>query len=105
MPATVVFNISPIASFKKAMKGISRRFFKVFSVIFVLTFFTTLFTFMMTSFSLIAFIPLLSVLISMLEMVMFFESQSMRYYVDLDSIISPKKLEQYDKIKKVKNII
>ncbi len=105
MPATVVFNISPTQSFKKGIKAVSRRYFRVFSSVFVIIFFATIFSLMLTSFSLIALIPLASVAIIMLEMVMFFESQGMRYYVDLDTIISPKKLEQCDKFTKVKNII
>ncbi len=105
MPATVVFDLKPSKSFKKGIKAVSRRYFRVFSSVFVIFFFTTMFSMMLTSFSLIALIPLASVSILMLEMVMFFESQGMRYYVDLDSIISPKKLEQCDKFDKVKNII
>ncbi|MBO5884806.1 MAG: hypothetical protein J6Q51_03320, partial [Clostridia bacterium] len=68
-------------------------------------FLATMLSFMFTTFSLIALIPFASVSIIMLEMVMFFESQGMRYYVDLDSIVSPRKLEQCDKLNKVKNII
>ena len=105
MPASVAFNVSPVSAFSKGLKAVSRMFLRVFSSIFVIFFFTTLLTFMMTSFSLIALIPLASVAIIMLEMVMFFESQGNRYYVDLDSIVSPRKLEQCDKFSKVKNII
>lgn len=105
MPASVVFDISPIKAFQKGLKAVSRMFLRVFSSIFVIFFFTILLTFMMTSFSLIALIPLASVAIIMLQMVMFFESQGNRYYVDLDSIVSPRKLEQCDKFSKVKNII
>lgn len=105
MPATVVFNINPTKSFFKGLKAVFRRYFRVFSSIFVIIFFATLFSLMLTSFSLIVLLPLTSVAILMLEMVMFFESQGMRYYVDLDSIVSPKKLEQCDKFNKVKNII
>lgn len=105
MPATVVFNASPIKSFNKGFKAVCRIYFRVFSSIFVIFFFTTIFSSMLTTFSLIALIPLASVAVLMLEMVMFFESQGMRYYVDLDSIVSPRKLEQCDKFDKVKNII
>lgn len=105
MPASVAFNISPIFTFRKGLKAVSRTFLRVFSSIFVIFFFTVLLSFLMTSFSLIALIPLASVAIIMLEMVMFFESQGNRYYVDLDSIVTPRKLEQCDKFSKVKNII
>lgn len=105
MPATVVFNISPLKSLQKGFRAVFRIYFRVFSSIFVIFFFTTIFSLILTSFSLIALIPLASVAVIMLEMVMFFESQGMRYYVDLDSIVSPRKLEQCDKFNKVKNII
>lgn len=105
MPATVVFNLKPLKSFKKGIKAVSRKFARLFSSVVVIIFFATMLSFMFTTFSLIALIPLASVSIIMLEMVTFFESQGMRYYVDLDSIVSPKKLEQCDKLNKVKNII
>ena len=105
MPATVVFNKRPIQSFKQGFKSISRRYLKVLSCIFVIIFAVGVFAMMFTTISLIALIPLASVSILMLEMVVFFESQGMRYYVDLETIISPKKLEECDKLNKVKNII
>ncbi len=105
MPACVAFDISPLKAFKKGLKAVSRMFLRVFSSVFVIFFFTIIFTFIMTSFSLIALIPLASVAIIMLDMVMFFESQGNRYYVDLDSIVTPRKLEQCEKFNKVKNII
>ncbi len=105
MPATVVFDISPINGMKKGFKAVFRRFFRVFSSILMIIIITTMFTFMFTTFSLFILVPLCSVCVVMLEMVMFFESQGMRYYVDLDSIVTPKKLEQCDRLKKVKDII
>lgn len=105
LPATVVFNAKPIKGFKKGLKAVFRKFFRLLSSVLVIIFFTTMLSFMFTTFSLIALIPLASVSIIMLEMVMFFESQGMRYYVDLDTIVTPKKLEQCDKFNKVKNII
>ncbi len=105
MPATVVFDVSPVKGMKKGFKAVFRRFFRVFSSILMIIIITTMFTFMFTTFSLIILVPLCSVCVVMLEMVMFFESQGMRYYVDLDSIVTPKKLEQCDKFKKVKDII
>lgn len=105
MPASVVFNISSTKAFKKGIKAVLRKFFKLFSCVFVIIFFASMFSFMFTTFSLLALIPLASVALVMLEMVMFFESQGMRYYVDLDTIISPKKFEQCEKFNKIKNII
>lgn len=105
MPATVVFDVSPTVGLKKGLKAVKRRYFRVLSSIFMIILITTMFTLMCTTFSLIVLFPLCTVGVIMLEMVMFFESQGMRYYVDLDSIITPKKLEQCDKFSKVKDII
>ena len=100
-----MFDVSPVKGLKKGFKAVLRRFFRVFSSILMIIIITTMFTFMFTTFSLIILVPLCSVCVTMLEMVMFFESQGMRYYVDLDCIVTPKKLEQCDKLKKVKDII
>ncbi len=105
MPATVVFNILPTKAFKKSFKAVYRVFPRVLSSLLVIFFLGVMLLFMMTAYSLIVLVPLTVVAVIMLEMVMFFESQGMRYYVDLDTIVAPRKLEHRDKFKKVKDII
>ena len=105
MPATVVFNISVPNSFGKGFKAVYRVFLRVLSCFLVTYFLLVMLTFIATAYSLIVLWPLTSVAVIMTQMVMFFESQGMRYYVDLDTIISPRKLEHRDKFNKVKDII
>lgn len=105
MPASVVFNISPVLTYKKGIKAVFRRFFKILSTMLIIIFLSTFMTLMFTSISLVVVIPFTEVMIIMFEMVMFFESQGNRYYVDMDTICCPKKLEECDSFKKVKSII
>ena len=50
-------------------------------------------------------LPLSTLIFVLADQVMYYEAMGMRFYVDGDHIISPKKLEQQDKIAKVKYII
>lgn len=105
MPATVTFNIAPAVTFKKGLKASFRRFFKILSTMLFVMFVAVIGTLMLTSVSLVIILPFTEVLVIMFEMVMFFESQGNRYYVDMDTICAPKKLEECDKLKKTKSII
>ncbi len=104
-PAIVVYGTNISKSYRIGIKSVARRFAKVFSTIFVIN---VIFTFLIMGFGLVSsivFIPLYLGLVSMFEMVLFYGSQGMRYYVDQDTVLTPKKLEQQDKIKKTKYII
>ena len=57
------------------------------------------------AYSLIIILPIMSPFIYIFEMVMFFSSQGMRFYVDTDTIISPKRLEEVDKIDDAKYLL
>ena len=105
MPATVTFSIAPALTFRKGLKASFRRFFKILSTMLFIIVIAVIMTLMLTSISLAIIIPLAEILIIMFEMVMFFESQGNRYYVDMDTICAPKKLEECDKLKKTKSII
>ena len=56
-------------------------------------------------YSLIVVVPLSSLIMTVFGQVLFFESQGMNYYISPDNIVLPRKLEQADSMKKVKNII
>lgn len=105
MPSCVVNKSTASKSFKKGFKAVSRRYFRVLSSIIMIYLIAICLFCMISAYSLIILIPLVNATIIMLEMVMFFESQGMRYYVDLDNVVSPKKLEQCDKISKMKDLI
>lgn len=105
MPAIVVFNCGPVKGLKLGFKAVFRRFLKVLSTAIMLTAFVLAINLLFGSFSFIITIPIGAMMVLVFQMVMFFGSQGMRYYVDLDTILSPKKLEQTDKFNKVKDII
>ena len=105
MPAIVVFNTNAVKGFKLGLKAVQRRFLRVLSTSAMLVAIIFAINLLFGSFSLIITVPVGSMIISVFQMVMFFGSQGMRYYVDLDTILSPKKLEETDKLKKVKNLI
>ena len=105
MPATIVYNCNAVKGLKLGFKAVFRRFLKVFSTSIIIVAVILSINLIFGSFSFIITIPAGSAIVLIFQMVMFFGSQGMRYYVDLDTILSPKKLEQKDKLKKIKDII
>lgn len=105
IPAMTVYNCNYFKGVKRGMRATFRRFFKSFSTLAMILLVYILLVSVFGMFSLLLIAPLLAMSILVFNMVMFFGSQGMRYYVDLDTILSPKKLEETDKIKKAKNII
>lgn len=105
IPACVVHDDGAVKGFRQGLKAVSRRFFRILSnlICFNILFFAMFYLFGI--YSLIAFIPFYTHIMITFGLVMFFGSNGMRYYVDLDTILTPKKLETYDKYKKVKDLI
>ncbi len=56
-------------------------------------------------FSLIIIVPLFAIITSIYEMMNYFSCQGMRYYVDRDTVLSSKKLEEQDTISKAKFLL
>lgn len=98
-------NSSTFKGFRRNLSAISRRFFRIWSTAIVFVFGFIVVSLLIGAFGLIFLLPIFCLTISVFGMVVFFETQGMRYYVDFDKIISPKKLEQTDKINKLKFII
>ena len=105
MPATVVFNDGAIKGFRQGLKTVNRRFFRTYSNLIFINLLAVLLVYAFNFYVLIVLVPLYALYMSTFKMVMFFGSHGMRYYVDLDTILSPKKLETYDKMSKVKHLI
>lgn len=104
-PAKIIYDCNIAKSYRIGMSAVGRRYAKVFSSVFMIN---ILFSFLMMGFGIISavvFLPLYFALIAMFEMVMFFGSQGMRYYVDHDTVLTPKKLEQQDSIEKTKYLL
>lgn len=104
-PAKVVYNHNIISSFTIGTRVVLRRGARVFSTSFVIYLLTIVLSMILGIYSIIIILPILFPLLYIQEMVTFFSSQGMRFYVDTNSIISPKKLEEVDKIEDAKYLL
>ncbi|MCI5797732.1 MAG: hypothetical protein MR024_03855 [Firmicutes bacterium] len=105
IPAIVVYDCNIFVGLSRGFKAVFRRFWKILSnaLIIMLILFGLNYIFGLPAIFIIG--PLSNLILNIFEMVMFYESQGMRYYVDLDTIVTPKKLEESDSFRKTKNII
>jgi hypothetical protein len=104
-PASVVYNFNVVKSYNIGFKAVVRKYGRILSTGFMIN---MIFIFLIMGFGVVSasvFIPLYYGLNNMFEMVMFFSSQGMRYYVDADTVVTPKKLEQQDTIEKTKYLL
>lgn len=104
-PAKVVYNHNIFKSYAIGMRAVLRRGDKVFSTAFIFYLLAIVISVVLGLYSLIIILPIISPLLHIFEMVCFFSNQGMRYYVDNDTILSPKKLEEVDKIEDAKYIL
>ena len=105
IPACVVYDCNMFSGLIKGFKAVFRRFWKTFSTALILLLCIFAINYLFGFFAFLITIPISIMVLNIFEMVMFYGSQGMRYYVDLDTIVSPKKLEEKDTFNKVKNII
>lgn len=104
-PAIVVYNQNVFKSFMIGMRAVLRRGARVFSTAFIIFLLAIVLSVVLGLYSIIIILPLISPLLHIFEMEMFFSSQGMRFYVDNDTILSPKRLEEVDKIEDAKYIL
>lgn len=104
-PAKVVYNQNTFKSFMIGMKAVLRRGARVFSTAFIIFLLAIVLSMILGLYAIIIILPIVSPLIHIFEMVMFFSSQGMRFYVDSDTILTPKKLEEVDRIEDAKYIL
>lgn len=109
MPAMAVLNVGPFKALKISFKSVLRKFGSIYStaILFVLlsvgvSFALGIFTFLI---ALVVILPLITFTFIVFQMVAYFTSQGMRFYVYPDMFISPKKFEERDTIKKIKFIV
>ena len=108
-PAYLIHNERVFASLKRGIRITFKRFFKTLSSflililsIFIINIFALTFT---AGVGLLVTLPLSTILLAIYEQVVYREMLGMRYYVDSEHIISPKKLEQQDSFSKMRDII
>ncbi|MBE7082751.1 MAG: hypothetical protein E7378_03660 [Clostridiales bacterium] len=104
-PSVVVFNQRPCKAIKKGIKAVNRNFASTLSSFVVMLTILIGLTYLFGIYALFLVVPLMALVIAVFGQVLFFESQGMDYYISLDKIIKPRKLETADKIKKARYII
>lgn len=109
LPAIVVFDCGVWKGLKKGVIAVFRRFYRSFSTA-VLLMFSLLVLNVICAIctfgaSLIVTIPLSMLSILIYNMVVFYSSQGMRYYVDSETVVTPKRLEETDGKRSLKYLI
>lgn len=108
-PAYLIHNDDAFNALKRGILAVWRKYFKVLSaylILSVLAFIINIFAFTLTAgVGLLVTAPLTTLSYVTLGEVIYRELNGMRYYVDSEHIITPKKLEQQDSFSKVKDII
>lgn len=105
MPAIVVYDCNMFVALGKGTKAVFKRFFRILSTALIISLLVFVLTYILGTYALLIVIPISMMLFYVFEMVVFYSSQGMRFYVDLDTIVKPKLLEECDSFKKVKDII
>ena len=103
--AIVVFDCSVFVGYRKGLKAVGRHFCKTF---FTTGVFFALFWAMIMVFgvySAVVLVPILTTILVVYDMVAFYTSQGMRFYISKNQIITPKKLEEVDNINKTAFIL
>ena len=108
-PAYLIHDEKVFVALKMGVKSSFKRFFRTLSgflVLIISLFIINIFALTLTvGVGLLVTLPLTTILIAILEEVVYREVLGMRYYVDAEHIITPKKLEQQDRFSKIKDII
>lgn len=104
-PSMVVFDCNVFVGFKKGFKAVKRHFCKIFMT--TLLYFTLFWAIIMLIgvYTMLVLIPFATALLCMYDMVVFFTSQGMRFYINKTKIMTPKKLEEVDNINKTAAIL
>ncbi len=104
-PALIVFDCGVVKAFSKGVKAVRRHFWKYFGVTFG---YFLIFWVLITVFgvyTMTVLVPLMTILLAVMDMTVFFTSQGMRFYVNDTQILTPKKLEEVDNINKTAFIL
>ncbi len=104
-PAMIVFDVNVFKAFSIGNRAMLRRGARVFSTSFVFYLLAIVLSLILGVYAIIIILPIAFPFSDIFEMTAFFSSQGMRFYADYDTILSPKKLEEVDKIENAKFIL
>ncbi len=105
IPAIIVFDCNVFSGYRRGIKAVGRHFWTTLGTT---TIYFLLFWLLVTVFgiyTMAVLVPLMSVLLCVYNMVVFFFSQGMRFYFNSAHILTPKKLEEVDNINKTAYIL
>ena len=105
LPGLIVNDCGVWSAFARGIRAVGRRFFRTFSTMLVFVLLNICIDVLFGSIALLLLVPLGVYFVYIIDFVMFYGSQGMRYYVDADTIISPKRLEEVDRFSRCKDII
>lgn len=109
MPSIAVLDNNAVSALKQNFSCIKRNFLNIFSTSLLLVILSVVINLLCAVFTLasalIVTIPATAFLFVVFQMVSFFSTQGMRFYVYPDMFISPKRFEEQDNIEKIKNLI
>lgn len=104
-PARVVYNENIAKSYAIGIRAVFRKGLSTFSTAFIIYLLAIVLSLVLGAYAIIIILPIISPLLHIFEMTAFFQSQGMRFYVDGESIFSPKRLEENDKIEDIKYLL
>ncbi len=105
LPAMIVFDCNVFCAFRKGIKAVKRHFWTTLgtAVLYFVLFWVL--TLLVGFYCLAVLIPIVTILLNVYNMAMFFSSQGMRFYYTENNILTPKKLEEVDNINKTAYIL
>lgn len=104
-PARVVYNENIVKSYAIGIRAVFRKGLSIFSTALIIYLLAIVLSLVLGAYAIIIILPIISPLLHIFEMTAFFQSQGMRFYVDGQTIFSPKKLEENDKIEDIKYLL
>lgn len=105
VPSIVTFNNKTVKSLNKGFVLACKDYAKILSNFVVVVVVALALFILFGGFGLFIILPLWLFFVYIINMVGFFTNQGMRYYIDLETIITPKKLEETEQIAKIKDIL
>ena len=105
LPALIVNDCGVWSAFARGIRAVGRRFFRTFSTMLVFVLLNICIDVLFGSIAFLLLVPLGVYFVYIIDFVMFYGSQGMRYYVAADTIISPKRLAEVDRFSRCKDII
>lgn len=104
-PSMIVCDKDSTKGFGFGIKTTFRRFLISFLACFAVYLISLMLLLGLGVYSLVVIVPAFAVIMSLAEMIVFFGNHGMKYYIDVDTIISPKKHEELDKINQIKFLL